>query len=308
MSLRFGAHMSIAGGIDRSVGRAEAAGCEALQIFTKSARQWAAKPLTEDQVHAFRRQRAEAGIAPVVAHASYLINLASGDDRLWERSTDSCAMELGRCRELGLDGLVLHPGAHGGDGEKAGLGRVARALERIFRHAPEGPKLLLETTAGQGTALGGRLQHLRWLLDRFEDNRAGVCLDTCHLHAAGYALGTPEACAATLSRIDGIVGFNRVEAIHCNDSLGEAGSHLDRHAHIGTGTIGERGFAALLADPRLDGLPALLETPKDEKGEWDRANLARLRALHRGETKLPAPPPAARSRQGRGGATVGQVR
>lgn len=286
--MRFGAHMSIAGGVDRAVDRAAEAGCDALQLFTKNARQWAARPLTEEEVTAFRRKREELGIGPAVAHAAYLINLASGEQELWERCWRACAEELERSARLGLDGLIVHPGAHGGDGEEAGLRRVARGVERILAAVPGGPPLLLEVTAGQGTALGGRLEHLAWLLERLGDHGVGVCLDTCHLHAAGYALDSPEACRETLDAVEGIIGLGRVRVLHCNDSQGAAGSNLDRHTHIGVGTIGGKGFATLLTDPRVAHLPAILETPK--QGEWDRVNLARLRALHRGEEELPPPP------------------
>ncbi len=285
--MRFGAHMSIAGGIQRAVDRAVEVDCETLQVFTKSARQWAARPLDDDEVEAFRSRRTDAGIDPAVAHASYLINLGSADNDLWERSCDSFVVEIDRCARLGLDGIVIHPGAHGGDGEQAGLDRVAEALESVIERAPAGPRVLLETTAGQGTALGGRLEHLRWFLDRLGSERLGVCLDTCHLHAAGYSLSSPADVESSLTQIEAVIGFENVYVMHCNDSLGEAGSHRDRHAHIGAGTIGEEGFAALLTDPRLHAMPAVLETPKDEAGDWDRANLARLRALHCGDSILP---------------------
>ena len=285
--MRFGAHMSIAGGIQHAVDRAVDVDCETLQVFTKSARQWAARPLVDEEVEAFRSRRTEAEIDPAVAHASYLINLGAIDSDLWERSCESFVVEIDRCARLGLDGIVIHPGAHGGEGEQAGLDRVAAALEIVLEKASTGPRVLLETTAGQGTALGGRLEHLSWFLDRLGRERLGVCLDTCHLHAAGYSLAAPAEVDATLAEIDEVVGFENVHVMHCNDSVGEAGSHRDRHAHIGAGAIGERGFAALLTDPRMGAVPAILETPKDDAGDWDRANLARLRALHRGDDTLP---------------------
>ena len=285
--MRFGAHMSIAGGIQLAVDRAIEVDCEALQVFTKSARQWAARSLGEDEVEAFRGRRTETGIDPAVAHASYLINLGSADSELWERSCASFVEEIDRCARLGLDGIVIHPGAHGGLGEEAGLDRVAAALDKVLDDAPAGPRVLLETTAGQGSALGGRLEHLRWLLDRLGSERLGVCLDTCHLHAAGYALSSTTDVNDSVTQIEAIIGMENVHLMHCNDSIGEAGSHRDRHAHIGAGSIGDEGFAALLTDPRLQTLPAVLETPKDEAGDWDRANLARLRALNRGDSILP---------------------
>lgn len=285
--MRFGAHVSIAGGIQNAVDRAVDVNCETLQIFTKSARQWAARPLGDEEVAAFRDRRLEAGVDPAVAHASYLINLGAVESDHWERSCESFVVEIDRCARLGLDGIVIHPGAHGGEGEQVGLDRIAAALETVLEKASVGPRVLLETTAGQGTSLGGRLEHLAWLLDRLGRERLGVCLDTCHLHAAGYSLATPSDVHATLAEIEEVIGFENVHVMHCNDSLGEAGSHLDRHAHIGAGTIGEKGFAALLTDPRLYAVAAILETPKDDAGHWDRANLARLRALHRGDDTLP---------------------
>ena len=294
MKMRFGAHMSVAGGIDKAIDRAVDAGCDCLQVFTKSSRQWAARPLSDEEVATFRRRRDEAALAPVVAHASYLINLASSDSELWKRSWRACAEELRRCALLGLDALILHPGAHGGVGEQRGLSRIARATSHALHRLAAGPRLLFEGTAGQGTSIGGKLEHLRWLVDRLGPERVGVCLDTCHLHAAGYSLGSRAACRATLERIDAVIGFDNVEVLHCNDSVGAVGSHLDRHAHIASGKIGAAGFRALLTDPRIKPLPGILETAKDDVGEWDRRNLARLRALGAGKRRLPPAPPAAR--------------
>ena len=292
--MRFGAHMSVAGGLDKSIERAIDAGCDCLQLFTKSARQWAARPLSDDETSTFRQRRRRSGLDPVVAHASYLINLASPDSDLWKRSWRSCAQELQRCADLGLDALILHPGAHCGAGEQRGLTRIARASEHALRRVPAGPRLLFEGTAGQGTSIGGKLEHLRWLLDRLGSERVGICLDACHLHAAGYSLGSDAACRDTLEQIDEVIGFDAVEVLHCNDSVGAAGSHLDRHAHVGTGTIGTTGFRALLTDHRVMRLAGILETPKDDVGEWDKQNLARLLALGDGKKRLPPAPPAAR--------------
>jgi deoxyribonuclease-4 len=297
--MRFGAHMSIAGSIDRAVDRAVEVGCDTLQVFTKSARQWAARPLRDEEVEAFQNKRSEAAIDPVVAHASYLINLGAVDQDLWTKSCQSFSEEVDRCARLGIDGIVIHPGAHGGEGEEAGLRRIAAALETVMENSPTGPRILLETTAGQGTSIGGQLEHLRWLLDRLGVDRLGVCLDTCHLHAAGYSLDSQESVDRSLAEVELVIGLDQVFAMHCNDSVGEAGSHRDRHAHIGAGTIGESGFTALMTDRRLRGVAAILETPKDDEGAWDRANLARLRAMHRGER--PLPPMAGESSRESGG-------
>lgn len=276
--MRLGAHVSIAGGMDRAPARAAELDFGTFQVFTKSNQQWRARPLSDAEIEEFRRRCAEDELTPVVGHSAYLLNLASGDPELWQRSCDSCRTELERSARLGLDGLVIHPGAHGGDGESVGLDRIARAIERIYRRL-DAPPLLLETTAGQGTSIGHRLEHLAWLLERFTPEVAGVCLDSCHLHAAGYPLGDPDSVRRTLDAVGRVVGWERVRAIHLNDSVKEAGSRRDRHAGIGDGTIGESGFRALLSDRRVRELPGILETPKGEDNELDRRNLARLRAL-----------------------------
>ena len=271
--------MSIAGGVDRAVDRAVDAGCDTLQIFTKNNQQWVVRPLNDKEIEGFRAKRKQHGLNPVFAHACYLLNLASGDPELWQRSCDVCAVELERSARLGLDGLVLHPGAHRGDGEQKGLERVARGLEQVLDGLPDGPPILLETTAGQGTSLGHRLEHLSWLLQRIGDDQLGICLDTCHLHAAGYALDNSEGVSATLDAIEQTLGLDAVAAVHLNDSKADAGSRRDRHAGIGEGTIGTAVFAALLQDPRLSRKAGMLETPKGDDGELGRLNLARLRAL-----------------------------
>ena len=280
--MSFGAHVSIAGGIHRAVDRAVDAGCEAMQVFVKANKRWAATPLADDEVVAFRDGIEEHGLRPVFAHASYLLNPASGAPGIRERTVAALAVELDRCRRLGLAGIVLHPGAHGGAGESVGLDRALRALARARARAPGSPPILLESTAGQGTALGSRLEHLAWLVERLPPGSAGVCLDTCHLHAAGYALDSAPSVAATLDEVDAAIGIERVALVHLNDSQGLPGSRRDRHAAIGEGTIGTEGFASLLADPRARSIPGILETPKGEDGEMDRVNLARLRALATG--------------------------
>ncbi len=279
--LRLGAHESIAGGMYRAFDRALSVGCEAVQIFVKSNRSWAVKPLTEEDVARFKAKAAETNIHPVVGHTSYLLNLASPKEFLWHRSRDTLIVELERCEMLAVPYLVLHPGSHVGTGEEVGLARVAQALGEVHA-ATSGfrTRILLETTAGQGTNLGYCFEHLAWLLEHTpEGERLGVCLDTCHVFAAGYELCTPEGYGATMVAFDQIVGLERLQAIHLNDSQHDLGSRRDRHEHIGKGFIGLAGFRNVLNDSRLDGLPGLLETGKSPDLHEDAENLAVLRSL-----------------------------
>jgi len=279
--LRLGAHESIAGGMYKAFDRARSVGCETVQIFVKPNRSWAVKPLTEDDVARFKARAEETDIYPVIGHTSYLLNLATLDEALWARSRDTLIVELERCEVLGASYLVLHPGSHVGAGEETGLARVARALGQVHT-ATQGfrTQILLETTAGQGTSLGHCFEHLAWLLEHTpEGERLGVCLDTCHVFAAGYELRTPAGYAATMEAFDHTIGMARLKALHLNDCKGDLGSRKDRHAHIGQGHIGVDGFRHLVNDPRLAGLPGVLETPKSDDLHEDRENLARLRSL-----------------------------
>jgi deoxyribonuclease-4 len=281
MMLRLGAHESIAGGLHRAFDRARSVGCDAVQIFVKSNRAWAVKPLTDEDVARFRARAEETGIQPVVGHASYLLNPATSDETLWGRSRDTLIVELERCEALGVPYLVLHPGSHVGAGEEVGLALVARALGQVHAATPGfRAQILLETTAGQGTNLGYCFEHLAWLVDHApEGGRLGVCLDTCHAFAAGYELRTPAGYAATIEAFDRTVGLEQLKAIHLNDCKGDLGSRKDRHEHIGQGGIGLDGFRHVVNDPRLAGLPGLLETPKSDDLHEDRENLAVLRSL-----------------------------
>ncbi len=287
---RLGAHMSIAGGLPRAVDRAKAARCDALQIFTKSAGQWRARPLPQDEIDLFRRRLAETRIGPVVAHTSYLINLAAALPSLREQSVVSLREELARAEILGLDGLVMHPGSFTSGTERDGLRLIAEALERLLDERPEGrTKILLEHTAGQGTNLGHRFEHLAEIIDRLGGTpRVAVCLDTCHLLTAGYDICTEQGYEQTFLDFDRIVGLARIEAFHVNDSKRPCGSRVDRHEHIGKGCLGLEPFRRLLNDPRFRNLPMLLETPKLDTPEsrrtsdvdtWDARNLRALRRL-----------------------------
>lgn len=279
--MRLGAHESIAGGLHLAFERAHLVGCDAVQLFVKSNRAWAVKPLTEEEIRLFKERAVETGIYPAVGHASYLLNLAAPDEDLWRKSRDTLIIELERCEALDIPYLVLHPGSHMGAGEEEGLKRVAQALGQVHG-ATRGfrVRILLETTAGQGTNLGYRFEHLAWLLENTpEGDRLGVCLDTSHIFAAGYDLRTPDTYAATLDTFDRIIGLGRLRAIHLNDSKADLGSRVDRHDHIGQGRLGPEAFRLVVNDPRFAQLPGLLETPKSDDLHEDVENLRVLRAL-----------------------------
>lgn len=274
-----GAHVSISGGVENAFARGEEVGCTAIQIFTKNASQWHAKPLAEESIAAFRTAWEKSPIGPVIAHDSYLINLAAQQQEAQEKSIAAFLDELERCAALGIEALVMHPGAHLGAGEEAGLARVAEAFRRIFAEGPDGVRVLLENTAGQGTYLGWRFEHLAEIMDRVPQGRFGICFDTCHAFAAGFDLSTTEGYHQVMAELDRLVGLDRVGAIHVNDCKKPCGSRVDRHEHVGQGTIGRAGFAALMQDRRLIEVPKILETPKGENNEHDLANLALLRVL-----------------------------
>jgi deoxyribonuclease-4 len=287
---RLGAHMSIAGGLPRAVDRAKASRCQALQIFTKSAGQWRARPLPPDEIALFRRRVQETGIHPVVAHNSYLINLAAAAPSLRAQSIASLGEELDRAESLGLDGLVMHPGSYTSGSEEEGLRLIGDAIAALLAERPRAKTMvLLEHTAGQGTNLGHRFEHLAAIIERAGGSRRiGVCLDTCHLLTAGYDLCTEAGYESTFRELDRIVGLDRLKVFHLNDSKKPCGSRVDRHEHIGKGCLGLEPFRRLLNDPRFASLPMLLETPKLETpaskrrsdvDPWDARNLRALRKL-----------------------------
>jgi deoxyribonuclease IV len=283
MPAKFGAHMSMAGGHDRAVRAAHSVGFSTVQVFTKSNNQWRAAPLTDAHVSAFRAALVETGVVEPVAHASYLINLGSPDDALWEKSIASLVTEVERGEALGIGDLVNHPGAHVGSGEEAGLVRIARGLDEVHRRTKGvALKIALETTAGQGSCLGHRFEHLGRLFDLVEEpERLGVCVDTCHIFAAGYPLGTPSEYHDTFGALEKILGLARVRVLHLNDSLKGLGSRVDRHAGIGRGQLGIEPFRLIVNDPRFRALPMILETPKGDAGgeDLDAINLSVLRGL-----------------------------
>jgi deoxyribonuclease-4 len=276
-----GAHMSIAGGVDKAILRGQEVGCETIQIFTRSPRQWRPRVLEADEILRFQENREQTGIDPIVAHDCYLINLGSPDEGLWQKSLRVFEEEMGHCGQLGIAYLVVHPGSHVETGVEAGLRRIAQALDRVQGHAERcGVEVLLEITAGQGTNLGhttGQLAELLHLVA--DDSWLGVCFDTCHAFAAGYELRTSEGYEATFRELDDLIGLERLKVMHLNDAKGELGSRLDRHQHIGQGTLGLAPFRMLLNDDRFRGLPMLLETPKGPDYQEDRENLKVLRGL-----------------------------
>jgi deoxyribonuclease-4 len=278
--------MSIAGGCERAVQAAHAFGFTTVQLFTKNNNQWKAPPLSDAHVGAFRSALAETGVESPVAHNSYLINLASPAPSLRKQSIDAMIVELERCEALGIADLVIHPGAHMGAGDDAGLARVAKSINAIHRRTRGFQvKIDLETTAGQGTCLGHRFEHLAAICARVADpERLGICVDTCHIFAAGYSLGTRGEYDGTIDELDRTVGIGLVRVWHLNDSLRERGSRVDRHAAIGRGHLGLKPFRFLVNDPRFRATPLILETPKgtDENGEaLDALNLRTLRSLEK---------------------------
>lgn len=270
--------MPIAGGLHKAIAAGQAAGCEVVQVFTKSPQQWRSRPLTDEDVRTFQEAQDAAGIPCVAAHDTYLINPAAADPVVLQRSRDAMVDELERAGRLGIPALVMHLGARGTEPEEAALERLVVSVRLALEQSPDtGPMLLLETTAGQGSCLGHRFEHLAYVLAAVDrPDRLAVCFDTCHVFAAGYDLRTPEAYARTMAEFDQVVGLGRVRVVHANDSRRELGSRVDRHAAIGQGEIGTEGFRLLLGDPRIDA-PIMLETPKE--GEMDRVNLAVLRSL-----------------------------
>ena len=271
-----GAHEGIAGGVSKAFARAEADGADCLQIFTRNARGWAAKPLEDAEVDAFRTEARRTG-KPVAAHSSYLINCASTDRDIRTKSWQALADELGRCERLGIPALIFHPGAH--DDEKEGMRLVGEAMTAALSEVPGKARLLVETTAGQGTSLGWRfeqVQAIREAVPGAARRRVGVCVDTCHVFSAGYDLASDEGYARTFEELDEVVGLEHVRAFHLNDSKKPKGCRVDRHEHIGEGTLGLRPFRHLVNDPRFAEVPGFVET----ESRW-KENIEALRRLDR---------------------------
>ena len=279
--LLLGAHMSIAGGVHTAVDRASSVGCTALQVFTKNNNQWNGKPFTDEDIALYKKKISAAGIAPVVSHDSYLINLCGTNPDILKKSRTAFIDELQRCEALGIPLLNFHPGSHLGLGDEEGIKGICESLN--IAHAETkgfAVKSVLEATAGQGTNIGSKFEHLRAIIDGVEHpERMAVCIDTCHIFAAGYDISTEKGYEETFILFDEIVGLDRLVAFHVNDSKKGLGSHVDRHEHIGKGAIGLTGFRVLMNDERFAHIPKILETPKSDDLHEDVENMNVLKSL-----------------------------
>lgn len=276
-----GAHMSISGGVHRAIERAVAAGCGVVQLFTRNSNQWKAKVIGDDDATRFREAFAASGLREALSHDIYLINLAAAPGEVRDKSLIAFRHELETCARLGICKVIMHPGSHLSDTPQAGLERVSAAFDQLFTETPQFQgKVLLETTAGQGTNLGRTFEELRTIIDgsRYPE-RFGVCFDTCHTFAAGYDTTTGEGYRATMAEFDRIIGLERLECFHFNDSKKGLGSRVDRHEHIGRGELGLNPFRFILNDERFTTIPKILETPKGDNDEMDAVNLGILRGL-----------------------------
>jgi len=277
-----GAHFSITGGLHKALLTAQQYGCTALQIFTKNASTWKERGLSAQEINQFQAAKEQSGVRSICVHAAYLINLASPDQSKYEKSIKALEHELIRSSQLGIPHVIMHPGAHMGMGEEKGLQRIAEGVNRVFDRVPETTcRVLLETTAGQGSNLGHTFEQLAAMADMVEDDeRIGFCFDTCHVFAAGYDLRTTTAYSRTMKAFDNTLGLKRLHVIHLNDAKKGLGSRRDRHEHIGQGMIGLEAFRLIMRDFRLKAIPKILETPKDKDPvDYDRLNLERLRSL-----------------------------
>ena len=276
-----GAHMSIAGGVDKAIERGAALSCTAIQLFTKNANQWKGKPFEKEEIERFAALRKESNIFRILAHNAYLINLASSNNSLRTKSINALIDEMGRCMALSIPCIIIHPGAHLGAGEDEGIKNIINSLN-IIMDKTGGWQLdiALETTAGQGTNIGYRFEHLARIIDGIKDKeRIKVCLDTCHIFAAGYDISTAEGYAHVIKEFDKLVGIDRLICLHLNDCKREFGSRIDRHEHIGKGTLGALPFRLIMNDRRLGNIPKIIETPKDKDMKNDRRNLGVLRKM-----------------------------
>ncbi len=279
-----GAHMSIAGGVDKAIERGASLSCTAIQVFTKNANQWQGRPLRPEEIGTFLALRFKSKISKVIAHDSYLINLATSHPDLREKSINALIGEMERCKALEIPCIVIHPGAHLEAGEETGIRNIAASLDTVLQRTEGwGVAIALETTAGQGTSIGYRFEHLRQIRDGVRDkDRIKTCIDTCHLFAAGYNISTPEEYHQVMSDFDRTVGLDSVVCLHINDSKKGLGSRVDRHEQIGKGHIGIRAFQLLMNDKRFKKIPRIIETPKGKEMEEDRVNLALLKSLVNG--------------------------
>jgi deoxyribonuclease IV len=274
-----GAHVSTSGGVDKAPANGARIGCEAIQIFTKNQRQWKAKPLSEAERENYHKEIQGSQIQLTVSHDSYLINLASPEDDILKRSREAFEDEVERCEQLEIPYLICHPGSHVGSGEKVGLKKIAESINSTLDKKPGyKTQLLLETTAGQGTNLGYRFEQLAEILEFIkEKDRVGICVDSCHIFAAGYDIRTADAYQSTLKQLEEVIGLRKLRAFHLNDSKTPLGSRVDRHEHIGQGHIGVEAFRLIVNDERFQGLPMVIETPGEQE-DFVR-NLKRLKGL-----------------------------
>ena len=278
----FGAHTSTTGGVDKAIIRGRELGCDCIQIFVKNNMRWFGTPYSQSELQSWKEESAKHNPQVIFAHAGYLINLASPPEGNREKSIQSLKQELEFCAQLKLPFLVLHPGAHLKQGEEEGIKNVIKALNEVFDSLPSGPRVALEITAGQGTCLGYKLEHLTEIMGKVKKpERLGICLDTAHLFGAGFDIRLPEVWDGVLTKLDELAGLDNLLGIHLNDSKAELGSHVDRHDHIGKGKIGVEAFAYIVNDSRLKKIPGCLETPKSKDFHEDRDNLKILRELVR---------------------------
>jgi len=280
-----GAHMSIAGGVDKAIERGIQLSCTAIQLFTKNANQWKGKPFEKEEIERFAAKRKESKIFRILAHNAYLINLASANNSLRTKSINALIDEMKRCKTLSIPCIIIHPGAHLGAGEDEGIKNIINSLNMILSESPGWPvNIALETTAGQGTNIGYRFEHLARIIDGIKNKkRIKVCLDTCHIFAAGYDISTAEGYDNVMKEFDRIVGFDRLVCFHVNDCKKGLGSRIDRHEHIGKGTLGILPFRLIMNDRRFENIPKIIETPKDEDMKNDRRNLGVLRRMAKGK-------------------------
>jgi len=276
-----GAHMSISGGLHLAIDRAVTAGCSVLQIFTRNSNQWKGKPVSDADAALFRTKFDSSGLREVISHDIYLINLASPPGEMRDKSLAAFRDELETCARLGINKIVMHPGSHLTDSPQNGLARVVEAFDQLFYEVPqfEG-RVLIETTAGQGSNLGRTFEELAAIISgsRYPE-KFGVCFDTCHTFAAGYDIATEEGYRDSMEQFDRLIGLDRLDCFHLNDSKKGLGSRVDRHDHIGQGTLGLNPFRFILNDSRFTGVPKILETPKGDNDEMDAVNIALLRGL-----------------------------
>ncbi len=281
MTVLLGAHMSIAGGVSKAFERGQSIDCRCMQIFTRNQNQWQSKPLEAQEIERYQALAQSTGITPVVAHASYLINLGSPDPVLWAKSADALQVELERAEQLAILGVVFHPGSHMNTSEPEGIDRIARGIDRVHA-ATAGMRTLtlLENTAGQGAHLGYRFEHLAAIIAAVDDpSRIGVCFDTCHALTGGYEFRDRDSYLRLWDEFDQVVGLPRLAVFHLNDSKKDRGSRIDRHTHIGEGFLGIEPFRLIMTDARFAAVPKILETPKEDNMAEDVVNLNLLRSL-----------------------------